>query len=460
MKCCRVLALLLLPYLACGQNLVPNPGFEQYKHLPCEDGLYFMEALLKEWIQPIPTTPDYWNTLAAPDCLLNPTIVHDSARTGNGMIGIVTASFEAGSKSEYKEYLEVKLSSPVKKGGFYNVEFYGKSRIENPDPFPSAKFEANNLGAAFSDSLIHIAEGANSPDHLSLRSVIKSQHVVTSEWTKIGACVTPRSNSKYLLIGNFNSIDSTKLVKTAPGVIDYAYTYYFVDDVTVEELHYDVSHLDPLTPFCFDQSSVELNAFVNGATSYQWEDGSTAQSHVVSEKIDKDYFVNINFNECVYQHKFHVEYLPKIDLGADTVLCSGESVDLVVNYPFQSFQWSDGSLDSIRHISDAGNYSVSSLTPHCIIKDSITVEFMDCPGFAPNIITPNDDDLNEYFVFENIKYGTWSLAVYDRWGQRVYFSDHYRNDWNGDKLPNGYYYYKLDSPSLHKEVKGWVNVVR
>src|SRR5687768_5381769 len=156
MKCCGVtICLVVCAFLANGQNLVPNPGFEDYKHLPCEDGLYFMEALLEDWIQPIPTTPDYWNSLAAPNCLLNPGIVHDSARTGNGMIGIVTASFEAGSKSEYKEYLEVKLSSRLKKGSFYNVEFYTKSRIENPNPFPSAKFEANNLGAAFSDSLIH-----------------------------------------------------------------------------------------------------------------------------------------------------------------------------------------------------------------------------------------------------------------------------------------------------------------
>jgi len=91
-----------LYFCAEAQNLVPNAGFEEYKHLPCEDGLYFMEALLYDWIQPIPTTPDYWNSLAEPDCLLNPAIVHDSARTGNGMIGIVTASFEAGSKSEYK----------------------------------------------------------------------------------------------------------------------------------------------------------------------------------------------------------------------------------------------------------------------------------------------------------------------------------------------------------------------
>jgi hypothetical protein len=103
MKCCGFLILLFtFAVNVNGQNLVPNPGFEHYKHLPCELGLYSMEALLTDWIQPIPTTPDYWNSLAEPECLLNPIIVNDSARTGNGMVGIVTTSFEAGSMSSYR----------------------------------------------------------------------------------------------------------------------------------------------------------------------------------------------------------------------------------------------------------------------------------------------------------------------------------------------------------------------
>ena len=108
-----------------GQNLVPNPGFENYKHLPCEQGLYFMESLLENWLQPIPTTPEYWNSLAAPDCLLNPAIINESAHTGHAMVGIVTAGFEAGFRSEYKEYIEVELLSKLKRGKFYNVEFFG-----------------------------------------------------------------------------------------------------------------------------------------------------------------------------------------------------------------------------------------------------------------------------------------------------------------------------------------------
>jgi gliding motility-associated-like protein len=461
MKCCGVLILLLTCAVNVnGQNLVPNPGFEHYKHLPCEQGLYFMEALLTDWIQPIPTTPDYWNSLAEPDCLLNPIIVDDSARSGNGMIGIVTASFEAGAKSEYKEYLEVKLSSRLKKGSFYNVEFYTKSRIKNPNPYPSAMFEANNLGAAFSDSLIHIPEGANSPDHLFLKPVVKTQEVISSEWKMVGSCVTARSNAEYLLIGNFSSIDSTRLVQLTYDNEDYSYTYYFIDDVVVEELPYDVSVLDNTSPFCFDQPSIDLDAFVEGATSYLWEDGSNGSTFHVDNRITKDYLVNINFNECIYQHKFHVEFLPEIELGPDTVLCAGESMDLIVNYPATHIQWSDGSTDSLKHISAAGVYNVSTQSRSCVVQDAITVDFMDCPGFLPNIITPNDDIFNEYFVFENTKYGKWSLTVFNRWGERVYFSDDYQNDWNGKGLPNGFYYYKLTSVALNNEVKGWVQVRR
>lgn len=462
MKRIAVIVLFVGFYLCTeAQNLVPNPGFEKYKHLPCEDGLYFMEALLYDWIQPIPTTPDYWNSLAEPDCLLNPAIVHDSARTGNGMIGIVTASFEAGSKSEYKEYIEIKLATKLKKGSFYNVEFYTKSRAENPNPYPSAMFEANNLGAAFSDSLIHITEGANSPEHLSLKPVVKSQKVISTKWEKVGSCVTARSDAQYLLIGNFDSIDSTKLVQLTFDVSDYSYTYYFIDDVTVEALAYDVSHLANISPFCFEQESIALDAYVEGATSYIWEDGSNGSTLNVSTKESKDYFVTINFNECAYKHKFQVKYLPEINLGADTVLCDGESFELIAgDYEAGSLLWSDGSSDSIKHISEAGTFSVTVSTPHCIIQDSIAVEFMDCPGFAPNIITPNDDAFNEYFIFENIKYGVWSLTIYNRWGERVYFSEDYRNNWNGGDLPNGFYYYKLNSIELKREEKGWVNVFR
>ena len=461
MKYCAVILLLAgCPLLSDGQNLVPNPGFESYKYLPCDQGLYFIEALLENWIQPIPTTPDYWNSLASPNCLLNPLIVNDSARTGQAMAGLVTASFEAGSKSEYKEYLEVQLLSKLKKGRFYNVEFFAKNRLESPNPYPAAIFEANNLGAAFSDSLIHIPEGANSPDHLFLKPTIKSSEVVGPTWQKIGGCFNAKSSAQYLLIGNFDSIDSTKLVQLTFDNKDYSYTYYFIDDVLVEELPYDVSTLVNNTTFCYDQASIELNAFVEGATSYAWEDGSNSSTYTVSTLRTKDYTVDIAFNECSYKHKFHVTYVPDISLGSDSTLCTGEVLSLKPAHADVEYRWSDGSTDSVKYVSTPGIYSVSVPSAACVIQDTIVVDFVDCPGFVPNIITPNEDTYNDYFVFENIKNRSWSLTVYNHWGELVYFSEDYKNDWNGADLPDGIYFYKLTSRGLPNEIKGWVHVFR
>ena len=456
MKYCVLLFLLTGCPLLKSQNLVPNPSFEDYKVLPCDIGVSFVQDFLKNWFQPIPTTTDYWNSLSNFDCYFNPSHVNELPRTGQGMMGIITAEIEVGFKTEYKEYLEIELSTKLKKGNFYNLEFYAKHRMKNPSPINS--FRSNNLGAALSDSLIFYPISTNPPDHLLLRPAIKENNIVNSLWQKIGGCFTANSSSQYLLIGNFDSIDSTRLVQLNSGN-DVGYAYYFIDDVLLEELPYDISGLANAI-LCSNQASVELNAFVEGATGYNWEDGTNSSVLKVSATSTKEYTVDIHFNECTYKHKFHVEPIPDVALGADTTLCTGEVLKLNPTHPINEYQWSDGSTDSVKYISEAGIYSVVVPSDDCTIQDSIAVEFIDCPGFIPNIITPNEDNHNEYFVFENIENRIWSLLVFNRWGEQVYFSEHYKNDWRGEGLSEGIYYYKLLSKTLRKEVKGWVHVFR
>ncbi|WP_046245940.1 DUF7948 domain-containing protein [Hymenobacter terrenus] len=76
---------------------------------------------------------------------------------------------------------------------------------------------------------------------------------------------------------------------------------------------------------------------------------------------------------------------------------------------------------------------------------------------VPNIITPNGDEQNEYF-----KLGPDCpprLQVFSRWGQQVFESATYHDDWNAPGLPDGVYYYLLSYPD-GRRVKGWVEVVR
>ena len=73
-----------------------------------------------------------------------------------------------------------------------------------------------------------------------------------------------------------------------------------------------------------------------------------------------------------------------------------------------------------------------------------------CNGFTVyNGFSPNNDGSNETFVIEGLEsFPNNKIEIYNRWGNQVYFSKNYQNDWGGTwgnkKLPDGTYYYLID----------------
>lgn len=67
-----------------------------------------------------------------------------------------------------------------------------------------------------------------------------------------------------------------------------------------------------------------------------------------------------------------------------------------------------------------------------------------------NGITPNNDGINDIFVISGVEaYKESSLKIFNRWGQEVYSSSPYLNDWsgqsNGKILPDGTYFFMFDN---------------
>jgi hypothetical protein len=52
------------------------------------------------------------------------------------------------------------------------------------------------------------------------------------------------------------------------------------------------------------------------------------------------------------------------------------------------------------------------------------------------------------------------LQVFSRWGQPVYESAAYQNNWDGAGLAPGIYYYLLTPPDGAAPIKGWVELLR
>jgi gliding motility-associated-like protein len=82
----------------------------------------------------------------------------------------------------------------------------------------------------------------------------------------------------------------------------------------------------------------------------------------------------------------------------------------------------------------------------------------------PSIFTPNHDGINDYWSIPDIEqYGKFQVSIYNRYGQTVYHSDDYKNDWygtwNSSDLPSASYYYIIKS-STKGTIKGVLNIVR
>jgi uncharacterized delta-60 repeat protein/gliding motility-associated-like protein len=83
---------------------------------------------------------------------------------------------------------------------------------------------------------------------------------------------------------------------------------------------------------------------------------------------------------------------------------------------------------------------------------------------APEIITPNEDGLNDYFVIRGVDPKTdlsKKLTIFDRIGTTVFTSSDYENDWsgtnkNGNKLDPGTYYYVFKNGK--NSLKGFLEI--
>ncbi|MDN5200039.1 gliding motility-associated C-terminal domain-containing protein [Fulvivirgaceae bacterium BMA10] len=203
--------------------------------------------------------------------------------------------------------------------------------------------------------------------------------------------------------------------------------------------------------------SVYLDIFNPGAT-YKWSNGSTEASQWV--RSAGLYVVEVT-NGCLTE-KDSVEIFTtepfEISLGEDTVLCGKESLILSAYYPKAHYRWQDGSMDSLYVVTEPGLISVE-VENVCVARDTINVTFKDCDIFVPNVFTPNQDEYNEYFIIKGIRHQRWHLSIYNRWGKKVYKNNNYKNDWNGDSLETGiYFYYLSDQEGVEKN--GIVTILR
>jgi gliding motility-associated-like protein len=98
------------------------------------------------------------------------------------------------------------------------------------------------------------------------------------------------------------------------------------------------------------------------------------------------------------------------------------------------------------------------------VDNTSSVSITVYPFFIPNVITPNGDNFNQNFVINGLgKFVTNHIVIFNRYGDHVFETSSYKNDWSAFGLGSGTYFYILKtSDELKKEhvFKGWIQAIK
>jgi gliding motility-associated-like protein len=84
-------------------------------------------------------------------------------------------------------------------------------------------------------------------------------------------------------------------------------------------------------------------------------------------------------------------------------------------------------------INEKGRYWVYVSNPCGEASDTVVIETRNCEPaiWAPNAFTPNGDGLNDSFRVQGQNIDEYYLAIYDRWGEKVFETKDIHHAWDG-----------------------------
>lgn len=237
-----------LPFMGMGQNLVPNPSFEDNVACPTSNGQ--IESA-EPWIG-ILGSVDYYH-----ECGTNGFSVPNSwggggyAYEGKAYIGLGLRSLGS---PDFREYAGINLLDTLIAGKKYKVKFY----VSLAD---SVWYATKSIGAFFSQN--HPSNNLNTLLGYEPQVKYEGDTFLTDKnsWTKIEGSFYAYGGENFLTIGNFDNNTNTDTFFV--GGADFrpsqpfywTHAYYYIDDVSVT--------LDTTYNAVIEQLKTKLNLYPN-----------------------------------------------------------------------------------------------------------------------------------------------------------------------------------------------------
>jgi gliding motility-associated-like protein len=200
--------------------------------------------------------------------------------------------------------------------------------------------------------------------------------------------------------------------------------------------------------------------------TYTWQNGSTSPEF--KPTATNFYYVDVtNIYGCKKRDSIFVKVnqIPAPHITAEKELqafCADSLIHLDAGPKFAKYLWMNGDTNQAltgAHINNDVYWVTVIDSNNCMNSDTT---FFDCSIFieVPNLFTPDNDSFNEVFYIKGLRPNKWSLEVYNRWGNRVYYNKNYDNLWDGKNENDGIYYYIIKHTRGVVQFKGWVQILR
>ncbi|MBD3637391.1 MAG: gliding motility-associated C-terminal domain-containing protein [Crocinitomicaceae bacterium] len=231
------------------------------------------------------------------------------------------------------------------------------------------------------------------------------------------------------------------------------------DSVSITEPAAITTSITSVDVDCFGESTGEATVTAsNGVTpyTYQWDDPASQTTATATLLSAGDYTVIVtDSNGCTASNSVTITQNSEITGSVVTTEDTGAddgTVDLTVNggtTPY-TYSWSNGSTTEDLTGVPSGTYDV-------VVTDALGCTYTQSSEVGlilelelPSAMSPNGDGLNDTFYVIGLNaYPQNKLVVTNRWGNVVYETNDYTNNWtgvnmDGENLPEGVYFVVLE----------------
>ena len=175
-----------------------------------------------------------------------------------------------------------------------------------------------------------------------------------------------------------------------------------------------------------------------------------------------------------------VTQTPVTNAGADRQAYEGDTIQLlptIASTGSLQYKWVPDlyfiTPDTVRNpqllgVKTITYYLTAIVDNQCISNtDPITIKILPRknPFNFPNVFSPNGDGINDKWILSQLAaYSYAKVEIFNRAGTSVFSSTGYRIPWdgtyNGQKLPEGTYYYVIQPNDQNNRITGWVTLMR